>query len=89
VKKNTIRFWLVFAIFVAAMICFLCSCDPGTPGGPILAIPCREGDTIEIEITDRTQFIPFVGEYWLSSFTPLDLDKNGVVDFKDFSEAMR
>ena len=34
-KRSTLGFWIVFAIFVAAMICFLCSCDERPNNPPV------------------------------------------------------
>jgi hypothetical protein len=55
---------------------------PSVIGG-ILAISVRENDVISVSIENMAQFLPFVSDKWLTSYGPMDTNRDGIVNLRD------
>jgi hypothetical protein len=53
--------------------------------GSILVVPLDEGQTLKIRIDDYGQFIDLIAPHWLANFVPLDINNDGIVNLKDWS----
>jgi hypothetical protein len=52
--------------------------------GSILVVPLDEGQTLKIRIEDYSQLIDLIAPHWLQSYLPLDINKDGIVNLKDW-----
>lgn len=51
-----------------------------------LVAPMDEDGYLTIEFNDMEQFLPFMSEYWLTEFKPLDIKFDGIVNYLDFAK---